>query len=247
MKLCVAQTRPIVGAVELNIERHLYHAELAAACGAHLIVFPELSLTGYEPRLAAELSRSASNTCFDVFQSISDLRQISIGVGAPLRTEAGVEIGTLIFRPNKPRQSYSKMYLHADEQPYFVPGHSANNLIAENPVVALAICYELSVPQHLEHAVGKGAQVYMASVAKTASGMQQAQTRLAHIARENRMPVLLSNCVGRMDNCECTGRSSAWDSNGALAAQLDDCHEGLIVFDTITHECTVHIADNPCV
>ena len=244
MKLCVAQTRPVAGAVEMNIAAHLHWISQAAAAGAELVVFPELSLTGYEPALAAELSRSVSDRCFDVFQSISDQEKIQIGVGAPLRTELGTEIGMLLFRPNADRHAYSKMYLHPDEQSCFVPGQTANNIMDTNPVVALAICYELSVPQHLEHALKRGAQIYVASVAKTASGMQQAQARLAGIAHSHSLPVLLSNCIGHLDGSECAGGSAVWNSSGALTAQLDACHEGLIVLDSATQECSVHIVSN---
>ena len=52
MKICVAQTRPIKGDIQSNIDHHKQFINLAVANGASIIIFPELSLTGYEPKLS---------------------------------------------------------------------------------------------------------------------------------------------------------------------------------------------------
>ena len=52
MKICVAQTRPIKGNIEANIENHINLLKLAISNEAEAVFFPELSLTGYEPELA---------------------------------------------------------------------------------------------------------------------------------------------------------------------------------------------------
>ncbi len=56
MKICVAQTRPIIGDIQRNIERHKNFIALAGSYGADTVIFPELSLTGYEPTLAEALA-----------------------------------------------------------------------------------------------------------------------------------------------------------------------------------------------
>ncbi len=52
MKICVAQTRPVKGDIQGNIENHIKLIDLAVLNGADTIIFPELSITGYEPELA---------------------------------------------------------------------------------------------------------------------------------------------------------------------------------------------------
>ncbi len=47
MKLALAQINTVLGNTEANLEKHLIHIKQASADGADLIVFPELSLTGY--------------------------------------------------------------------------------------------------------------------------------------------------------------------------------------------------------
>ena len=131
-----------------------------------------------------------------------------------------------------PWQVYSKMHLHADEEPYFVPGERSIDLVGGDARIALAICYEISVAEHAASAARRGAKVYLASVAKFASGIDAAYERLAAIAREHSMTVLMANCVGEADGQACAGRSAAWRSGGALVARLDDTEEGVLVVDT---------------
>ena len=55
MRVAAAQTISRPGSIRENVERHLVLAGAAAERGVELLVFPELSLTGYEPDLACEL------------------------------------------------------------------------------------------------------------------------------------------------------------------------------------------------
>lgn len=59
MKLCAVQLASLKGEVSANLQRHLACIEQAAALGAELVVFPELSLTGYEPTVARQAAMSA--------------------------------------------------------------------------------------------------------------------------------------------------------------------------------------------
>jgi predicted amidohydrolase len=236
MKICVAQTRPIRGDIQSNIDNHKKLIEVAVSDGADVVIFPELSVTGYEPGLAKELATSAEDGRFDDFQKISDAGQVTIGVGVPTKNGAGVSISMVLFQPRKARQTYSKKYLHSDEEPFFVSGRSTGGLVGDRTKIALAICYELSVPEHAENAFESGAKIYIASAAKSADGVANAAKRLSEIAAKYSMTVLLSNCVGRCDNFEGAGRSAVWNDKGLLLGQLNDANEGILVFDTDTRE-----------
>ena len=138
----------------------------------------------------------------------------------------------LLFHPAQPRQTYSKKYLHADEEPFFTSGNNASACIHNYPNIAPAICYELSVPEHIENAFDNGANIYIASVAKTPAGVDKAIHRLSEIAKRYSMTVLMANSIGPADGGDCGGRTSVWNNNGALVAQLDDESEGILVYDT---------------
>jgi predicted amidohydrolase len=236
MKICLAQMLSLPGAIAANTERHLQLIRLAVSQQADMIIFPELSLTGYEPRLANKLATTPDANGFAVFREMSAAQHITIGIGAPLRRPEGITIGLLLFQPDKKTNLYEKQYLHADECPFFIPGKTNEGLTGADPNIALAICYELSVPAHAEAALRNGAQVYLASVAKTASGVAKAAERLAGLAREHAITTLMVNCIGPCDGVTCAGQSAVWNNKGELLAQLDENHEGLLLLDTATGE-----------
>ena len=236
MKLCIVQTEAICGDIARNIEKHQSLVSLAASCESDMVLFPELSLTGYEPTLANELAIDAADERLDVFQAISDKKQLVIGVGVPTRVDDGLCISMILFRPNQSRHVYSKKYLHADEKPFFISGRNFPVLELGELSVALAICYEVFVPAHAQAAYEANGQIYVASVAKAEGGMKRAAVRAPEIAKATGMSVMIANCLGLSDDFVGAGRSAVWGADGRLLAQLDAEVEGLLMYDTETQE-----------
>lgn len=235
MKIAIAQTRPVKGDIEANLKVHRQMIEQAVALGAGMIVFPELSVTGYEPELAKELATMPDDPRFDDLQLLSDRHHITIAVGMPVRVpDALPYIGLICFQAGQPRLIYAKQYLHADEVPYFTPGHTQLYLQAGNAKVGLAICYELSVPAHAAAVHQGGADVYLVSEAKTVPGVEKAIQTLTNTAQQFGMTVLMSNCTGVCDNAMCGGRSAIWNDKGEMLAQLGADHEGILLLDLAT-------------
>lgn len=236
MKICAAQIGSVKGDISSNIDLHLKFIDQAIGHSADLIIFPELSLTGYEPALAKELATDQDDRRFDVFQDISDTRHISIGIGMPTKNAAGVSISLILFQPHRNRQTYSKKYLHADEEPYFTRDPNPNRISFIHSNIALAICYEISIPAHAEDAFKNGAEIYIASVAKSANGVEKAYVTLAELAKTYSKTVLMVNSIGPCDDFNCAGKSGAWNKQGELMGQLDDLHQSLLLLDSETQE-----------
>ena len=239
MKIAMIQLQSAKGDIDANIQKHAAFIHDAAAHGAQLALFPELSLTNYEPALAATLAIDPDDKRLDIFQSLSDQYELIIGVGAPTRQAAGICISMLIFQPDRARLCYSKRYLHEDETPYFAPGTNFPTLSVNGLAVGLAICYELSIPEHAAAAAQAGADIYLASVAKHDRGIDAANERLAAIASHYGMPVLVVNNLGPADNFVGAGRSAAWETTGQMLTSLDGQREGILFFDmkTATTHC----------
>jgi predicted amidohydrolase len=231
MKICLAQTNPLKGDIDGNIILHKKLIDRAAAYQADFIVFPELSLTGYEPTLAQSLAIQPNDERLDVFQKASDDKELVIGVGVPTHSEKGICISMIIFRPGQSRLIYSKKYLHPDEEDFFVHGQNFPVLKVKDKQVGLAICYELSVVEHAQCAVEYGAEIYIASVAKYARNMAATTKRLSAIAKKYAKTVLMTNSVGPSDGDECAGKTGAWNRQGELIAQLNDDQEGILIVD----------------
>lgn len=234
MKLCAVQLASFKGDVPANLERHLACIDQAAALGAELVVFPELSLSGYEPTLAHQTALAVNAAQLDPLQAACDRLGITVAVGLPLPAAEGIRIGMPIFSPGVARQAYAKRRLHDDELPWFTPGDQALLLQLGAHRIAPAICYESMFMAHAASAREQGADLYLVSVAKTAKGVREGYAHYPKLARQLAMPVLLANCVGPADTFVGAGGSAAWDSQGRLLANLDDRSEGLIVLDTST-------------
>jgi len=238
MRVAVAQTRPKPGDVPHNTGRHLALLEQAAAAAADLTLFPELSLTGYEPRLVGPLAFDPDDARLDQFQAESDALRMLIAVGAPIRTAGGIEVSQVLFRPGQPRLRYAKQLLHADEEPFFTAGSRQLVISAAGRRVAPAICYESLQPSHAEDAARLGADLYAASVAKSATGGAMAAQHYPAIARKHSMWVVMSNCTGPSDDFIAAGRSAAWNPQGRCVASLDKTSEGVLLVDIANGRCS---------
>ena len=234
MKISVAQTRPIKGNIEANILNHRRLINLAIIEKVDVIIFPELSITGYEPELSAALATTQDDSQFNIFQEISNTEDITIGIGVPTKCEFGIRISTVVFQKNQPPQTYSKQHLHSSETPFFVNGNH-QLLLADNQI-ALAICYELSIPEHSANAFKNGANVYIASTVNSYNGIDKDLNILANVAKNYSMTVLMANCIGQTGEYNCAGKSSVWNNQGILIAQMDDKHEGILIFETETEK-----------
>ncbi len=235
---------PIKGNVSANIDIHVKLIELALTLNAEAIFFPELSLTGYEPELAKTLATNQNDHRLDIFQQLSNSNSIIIGLGLPTEIESHIRISMIIFEPNKARITYSKQQLHTDEFPYFESGVDQVLIKTNNKNIAPAICYESLQTTHSEKAFKLGADIYVASVAKSENGIEKAFKHYPAIAKQYTMPVLMSNCVGFCDNFLSVGKSSVWTKKGELVGQLDDNTEGILIFDTETEEVNIKIIAN---
>jgi len=236
VKLSVAQTKPFKGDIQRNIEGHRKLIDLAVSHEVDAIIFPELSLSGYEPTLVKALAITQDDASLDEFQKISDERHIMIGVGVPVKNDEGICISIILFQPDKARLTYSKKYLHPDEEPFFTSGKNGTLITVNGINLALAICYEISMPEHSERAFNLGAKIYIASVAKFVNGIDRAINTLSEIASKYTMTVMMSNCIGQSDGHECAGKSSVWNNKGLLTGQLDNNKEGILIMDMNTHE-----------
>ena len=239
MKIAAAQTRPIAGDVRANLEVHVEWIARAASHGASVVVFPELSLTGYHSTLAKELATNQEDPRFEILQTLSDRHDLTIAAGMPIRSDDGTRIGMIVFQPNEARQTYAKQLLHEDELPSFVPGDRDLVLTRGPHVLAPAICYESLQSKHAAKAATSGATVYLTSVAKSAGGVARAGKHYPEVAKAHGMVVVMSNCIGPCDDFLSAGGSAAWNREGARLGQLGETDEGMLIVDVETSEITI--------
>lgn len=231
MRIALAQIQSLSGNLKHNFDRHIKAAETALENKCTLVVFPELSLMNYEPNLAKEVVTDC-DALINSFQTFCNNQQISTMVGRPVQLKDGIGIGLTLVQANQAPSTYCKRYLHADELPYFTEGKEEVIWVLEERI-APAICYESTLPVHAAEAAKMKPSVYVASVAKSSTGIAKAQKHYASIIKQNQWWTLLVNMIGPADNFIGTGGSAIWDAQGKKVASLGD-KEAILWIDTVT-------------
>lgn len=231
MKVSVAQLEAVNGDIEKNITTHLELIDIAVKNNARSIVFPELSITGYEPKLAKDLAFDLNDERLVQFQNISKSKNITISIGLPLKGEIKPSSAMLIFNPDKEVTVYSKQELPEEEKKYFEAGNKSISVEIENLKFTPALSYESSLKKNWTQLKSLKPDIYVASVFTSISGIMQGLINFSNLASDNKLIVLKSNSIGKADNRISTGKSSVWNTKGDLLGQMNSIEEGILVYD----------------
>ena len=229
--IAAAQTLSIPGDVSANVHRHLVFMKMAAEQGADFLMFPELSLTGYEPSLARELAMTLDDPRLKPLQDLArELKMVTI-VGAPLRSDASgeVTIGAIVFEGAQQPRAYTKVHLHDSEERVFSPGSGGAPITLAAEQIGLAVCADFNHVEHGRKAAQAGATLYAASVLVSGSGYAKDASLLREHARSNGMSVLIANHSGITGGWQSGGRSALWSPLGEEVAALPGADEGLLL------------------
>ncbi|MEM0982212.1 MAG: carbon-nitrogen hydrolase family protein [Cyanobacteria bacterium P01_H01_bin.58] len=231
MKIGLAQIESITGDIDGNISHHLTVLDPLSADDVDLVMFPELSLSNYEPAIAQSTAINLADQRLTAFQEFADQRGIAIGIGAPVRTREKPLISTLMFMPHRTCTVIDKVYLHEDELPYFSAKSKPATVLELAKKIGIAICYEISVDAHIESASAQNMAIYLASVAKTAAGILAAKERLSVKAKEFKMPILIVNSLGICEGKAAGGGSAIIETDGTVVTTLKEQEEAILIYD----------------
>ena len=243
--IAVAQVCPVAGDVSANVVEHVQLARLAATEGAGVVVFPELSLTGYELALANGLAFSLDDPRLDPLLDVSESQGITLVVGAPLRLGPSLHIGAFILTPNGTAAYYTKHRLGAfpptarcdscdgslppAEADLFHPGNHNPLIRLRAHVAAVAVCADIGNPAHAEQAAQRGADTYLASMFVIPSDFESEADKLRRYAVQHRMMTALANFGSPSGSLRSAGRSSIWSETGEPLIQLGVSGSGVAV------------------
>ena len=216
-KIAVAQIPSEKGNMSKNIETHINAVSVAWKNSVSMIVFPELSLTGYEPELAASMALTVDDERLYTLSSEAVEKRMWLIAGAPLRSENGVEIGAFIFSPEGSISTYSKMNLHPGEDEYFKEGNTPKIIEIQNHKIAISICADANNPNHARAYAQKGATIYLAGVLITEGGYGPDTANLASYARQHDMLVAMANHNYPTGGWNPIGKSAVWSKDGILS------------------------------
>ena len=231
LTLAAAQTLSLAGDVPANLQRHLAFMQAAAEQGVQLLVFPELSLTGYEPALAAQLAIAPEDALLAPLREMAQELRMTAVVGMPIRLApaTGVFVAALVLGADGSLEVYTKQHLHPGEEVAFVAGQGGAALEWADDRIALAVCADFSHASHPRLAAEAGATVYAAGVLISEGGYATDSALLQGYAAEHRMLVLMANHGGPSGGYTCAGRSAIWSADGTLLADVPGIGEALVI------------------
>jgi NAD+ synthase (glutamine-hydrolysing) len=232
--IALAQFNPLVGDIEGNASRIVEFA--VAARDRHragLVVFPELSLTGYPPEdlvLRPGLHRRVRDA---LEWMTGDIAGIDTLIGAPLEIEGRIYNAALLLRDGEVAATYHKRllpnYLVFDENRYFTPGDRACVVEVHNVRVGVTVCEDIWEPGPAAECARDGAELLVnlnASPYHLRKYLER-EAVLAARAGETGLPVVYLNQVGGQDELVFDGESLVMGSDGGIRLRAPAFEEGL--------------------
>lgn len=238
LQVAVAQINSCVGDLQGNVRLIAAAVQAAKAQGAHLVLTPELALTGY-PAEDLLLRPAFLQACDEALKTLIDLLrespEIAVVVGLPRRRGQHTFNAAVVIRYGKIIATYGKLelpnYAVFDEQRYFSPDGAPCVFELEGVRVGLNICEDVWASRAPAMARASGAQVLLALNASPFH-LEKQQERI-DISRRNisrlGMPFIFCNLVGGQDELVFDGGSFVLDGQGALVAQAKMFQEDLLM------------------
>src|SRR5574337_2034646 len=241
--IALAQINPALGDLERNLALHEKAAEEAIVHGASLVVFPELSLTGYF--LKDIVSSVASPLTSSILDRLRDLsRRIDLVIGLVEESPEHLFFNAaLYFASGEIRHVHRKVYLPTygifDEQRYLAEGSQIRTFRAEIGRSAILICEDMWHPSAVCVASLEGMEILISpSASPGRGGLEEGQTFANARAWEtiNRAYaqlftcyILYANRVGYEDGACFWGGSEVIVPSGEPMAKAEYLSEQILV------------------
>src|SRR5947199_4197915 len=214
MKVAVAQVSCLLGDPEANLLKVREFSRRAKETGAELIVFPEMTDTGYSMPVIGVQANDWNSGFLPGLQETA--REFSIAIVSGVSERDGSSIynsQVLIDSRGDIAGKYRKTHLYAvppvEEQACFAPGDCFASFELGGVHFGFSICYDLRFPEMYrklatEQTVGE----FLISSAWPFPRVEHFRTLVMARAIENQSYVVASNRVGKADNLWVFGRSA---------------------------------------
>jgi predicted amidohydrolase len=210
MKIAVHQTEGVAGDVAKAIDFMQQQAEVAASCGASVVIFPEMFLTGYNIGDAGStLSEPADGPSAAAVENIARDSGVSILYGYPERSGHRIFNSARLVHPGRGAiANYRKIHLYGrEEKRLFASGDGLVLADLDGLKVGILICYDVEFPEAVRALALAGAELIAVPTALIQPFDIVSRTLVPARAFENQIYVAYAGMCGREGNLGYCGLS----------------------------------------
>jgi omega-amidase len=234
MKIAAAQISCVSGNLEANLQKVREFSARARESGAELVVFPEMTDTGYSMPTIRKYATSWKEGAVPELQRIARDLSLAIVCGVSERdgatiynTQAFVDANGEIVA--KYRKTHLVTAAPLDERGCFSPGNEFVACKVGKLNLGLSICYDLRFPEMCRTlAVEHGVNTFVTSSAWPLVRAEHLRILATARAIENQSYLVVANRVGVDDGVTLCGSSMMIDPGGVLVAAASTGSEELI-------------------
>jgi predicted amidohydrolase len=161
LRVGLAVMESVYNNIEQNFSRMEKLIKQSADRGVELVVFPELSLTGYFPERAAEMAISPDHVLIFRLRRLAQEYGITVLAGYAEKANEKPYISQLVCDPNGNLRTYRKTHLGQREKRFFSAGDTLPIFCGKMPF-GIALCYDTHFPEVSTTLALSGASVIFA-------------------------------------------------------------------------------------
>ena len=238
LRIALAQRNFLVGDVQGNAARVIETAQHARdELGAHLVLFPELTLSGYPPEDLLFHSGFRRQIEAGLARVCAQVPDVDLMFGFPEYTKTAIYNSAAYVSGGQVAAIHRKAelpnYRVFDEKRYFQPGSQPSITDCGGVRAGLLVCEDIWAPQAAQLARADGAQMLLvinASPYEIHKQREREQVARAR-ARDVGLPLVYVNLVGGQDELVFDGNSFVMDAHGEVVMRAPAFEEGTYVIE----------------
>jgi len=233
MKIAVVSLKQLWEEKQQNLLSCEQYIQKASMAHADIIIFPEMTLTGFSMNTAQNGENETDSFTIQSFQALSLKYTISIIFGVVIKDgEKALNRAYITDKAGKILSFYSKIhpFSFSGEDRYFSSGDVLSTFEVENHTLGLSICYDLRFPE-LYGALAATCDIIINVANWPAKRIDHWNTLLKARAIENQIFVIGVNRTGQDgNNLDYVESSTIFNANGECLMPLEE-KENMKIYD----------------
>ena len=238
LKIALAQINFLVGNIAANVDNIIKAASYARdELSADIVVFPELTITGYPAEdllFRNDFISAANNAVYQIAECVDD---IAVVVGFPERDGNSLYNSAVVLHQGSILACYRKQMLPNygvfDEQRYFSAGTQPCVFEFNGVFIGLTICEDVWKSGIIDETKQAGAELLLTLNASpfNAGKIHQREAIICEQVKAAKIPLIYVNQVGGQDELIFDGASFVANSQGEIVFRAEEFKEQISVIE----------------